>query len=255
MTKSQNKVEQSIPQRVQEKLKYYVYLYVDPRDSKPFYVGKGHGSRALSHLHEVQNAETGQVIADLRKHGYEPEVEILKYGLENEHEALLVESAAIDLVDVAKLTNKVRGHGSAETGRCRLEDLILELNADEADILDAVILININQLFRYGMSDLEMYDATRGIWVLDPQRAEQASYVFSVYAGIVREVYAIAGWFPAGATWTTRKDLQEYSSKSESARWEFVGNIASRKVRQSYIGKSVRNYSLGQNPIRYINVD
>lgn len=29
-----------------------VYLYIDPRDEQPFYVGKGQGDRALSHLSE-----------------------------------------------------------------------------------------------------------------------------------------------------------------------------------------------------------
>ena len=29
-----------IPRHARQKLKYYVYLYVDPRDGQPFYVGK-----------------------------------------------------------------------------------------------------------------------------------------------------------------------------------------------------------------------
>ncbi len=33
-----------------EKLGYYVYLYVDPRDEKVFYIGKGKGERCLDHL-------------------------------------------------------------------------------------------------------------------------------------------------------------------------------------------------------------
>lgn len=35
---------------VAHRLGYYVYLYIDPRDGQPFYVGKGQGERALSHL-------------------------------------------------------------------------------------------------------------------------------------------------------------------------------------------------------------
>ena len=33
-----------------EALGFYVYLYTDPRNEKPFYVGKGKGNRAFSHL-------------------------------------------------------------------------------------------------------------------------------------------------------------------------------------------------------------
>jgi hypothetical protein len=29
---------------------YYTYIYFDPRDNLPFYVGKGHGKRAFHHL-------------------------------------------------------------------------------------------------------------------------------------------------------------------------------------------------------------
>ena len=35
-----------------EKLGYYVYLYVDPRDGKVFCIGKGKGERCLDHLYE-----------------------------------------------------------------------------------------------------------------------------------------------------------------------------------------------------------
>ena len=31
----------SIPKRIRDKLEYYVHLYVDPRDNRIFYVGKG----------------------------------------------------------------------------------------------------------------------------------------------------------------------------------------------------------------------
>ena len=40
----------SIPREVARQLGYYVYLYIDPRSKRPFYVGKGQGERVLSHL-------------------------------------------------------------------------------------------------------------------------------------------------------------------------------------------------------------
>lgn len=36
-----------LPPGVTEKLGYYVYLYIDPRDGHPFYAGKGKGHRVL----------------------------------------------------------------------------------------------------------------------------------------------------------------------------------------------------------------
>ena len=40
------------PPSVQKKPRYYVYVYLDPRDSEVFYVGKGTGNRAFAHLLE-----------------------------------------------------------------------------------------------------------------------------------------------------------------------------------------------------------
>jgi hypothetical protein len=191
-----------IPRRVCEKLKFYVYLYVDPRTQRPFYVGKGQGNRIYCHLDDTEECEKVKYIAELRKLGLEPVLEILKFGL-TEREAFLVESAAIELLGVDVLTNRVKGHGAMENGRGRLTEIIQELDAEEVTIKDKAILINISRLYRYGMTPMELYDATRGVWKVAPHRHD-ADFAFSVYGGIVREVYAIAAWVPADSTMTGR---------------------------------------------------
>lgn len=40
-------------QKTQEELKYYVYILIDPRDNKIFYVGKGYGNRVFFHINEA----------------------------------------------------------------------------------------------------------------------------------------------------------------------------------------------------------
>lgn len=63
-------------------MSYYVYIYSDPRTNLPFYVGKGHGTRAYSHLKEsystTKNKYKWNTIAAIRKHGFEPIIEIFK---------------------------------------------------------------------------------------------------------------------------------------------------------------------------------
>src|SRR5207248_11305640 len=42
-----------MPAEVAEQVGFYVYLLRDPRDGQVFYVGKGQGSRVLSHVREA----------------------------------------------------------------------------------------------------------------------------------------------------------------------------------------------------------
>ncbi len=93
-------------------LKSYVYVYTDPRDHKPFYIGKGQGSRAFSHLNDVSDTDKTATIAAIRESGQEPEIDILRYGL-SDAEASLVEASAIDLMGVGNLTNRAAGGHSA----------------------------------------------------------------------------------------------------------------------------------------------
>lgn len=241
-----------IPRRVCEKLKYYIYLYVDPRTQRPFYVGKGQGNRIYSHLSDSNDTEKVKRIAELRKLGLEPVLEILKYGL-TEREAFLVESAAIELLGVDELTNRVKGHGAMENGRARLTELIQELDAEAVTITDKAILINISRLYRYGMTPMELYDTTRGIWKVAPSR-HSAELAFCVYRGIIREVYSIATWLPAQSTMTLGRDYTE-KEYNIAERHEFVGKLAPEPTRKKYLGKSVKDYFTtgAQNPIKYVN--
>lgn len=240
----------SIPRRVREKLKYYVYLYIDPRDGQPFYVGKGKGNRLLAHLNATSETEKVKHIDELRKLGLQPIIEILKYGLE-EREALLIESSAIELIGVDRLTNRVKGYHAAENGRGLLRDIIHDLDAEDVTITHSVILINVSRLYRYGMSPMDLYDATRSAWRVGPRR-KKAEYAFSVYGGNVRAVYLIAAWVPGGSTMLAR----EHSDKAKpSERFEFVGTLAPEPIQRKYVGKSVRQYfeQGAQNPIKYVN--
>jgi hypothetical protein len=212
--------------KAREKLKHYVYLYIDPRDNRPFYVGKGVGNRCFAHLQDRSESAKAAVIQELKKLGKEPRIEILKYGL-TDQQALLVESTAIDLLGVGELTNKVRGHGSRVGSRAGVKELAATLDAAEAHISEPTILININKLFRHGMGEIELYDATRAAWKVSKQSAERVELACSVYRGVIREVYKVAHWLPEGSTMVWHADRgREVNPK----RLEFVGRIADEPV-------------------------
>ena len=98
------------------------------------------------------------------------------------------------------------------------------------------------------MSNEELYEATRGIWRLGSRR-ENAEYAMAVYQGIVREVYRIERWHPAGTLSYSTRNTERLRV---TGRWEFEGCVASDDMRNEYIGNYVGLG--GQNPIRYLNI-
>lgn len=87
--------------QVAERLGNYVYVLVDPRDSRPFYVGKGIDLRMMSHGLEALDANGDadgrkvQRINEIRAAGREHEIWIVRYGL-TRSEYTAVEAAVID---------------------------------------------------------------------------------------------------------------------------------------------------------------
>jgi len=240
------------PFEVIERLKYYVYVYVDPADGAPFYVGRGQGNRAFDHLYEAGETAKLARIAAIRGRGQQPRIELLRYGL-TETEAALVEAAAIDLLELGALTNRVRGHHPATFGRTTAADLIAMARAVEVPVTHPAILITINQLYRSDMSPQELYEATRGIWKLYRERARRAELALAVVHGVVKEVYRPREWHPAGTLTYATRDVAEFEG---SGRYEFEGDVVEAAVREHYVGRAVRE-TLGrgrQNPIRYVGV-
>ncbi len=150
------------------------------------------------------------------------------------------------------LANSVRGHG-AKYGRLPLAEVVAHYTRKKANIREPAMLIRINKLYRYGMTDVELYDATRSAWRVGSKR-EEAEYAFSVFEGVVREVYTISQWLPAGSTFNLRRDGR---GLKRPGRWEFVGTIAPERLRKRYVNRYVGHlYSQGaQNPISYVNIE
>jgi hypothetical protein len=91
------------------------------------------------------------------------------------------------------------------------------------------------------MNDEELYEITRGNWVVG-ERRNKAKFGFCVCNGIVRQVYEIQKWFPIKA--------RSQGAKTQD-RWRFTGVIA--QDLQHYVGGNVEKYIGAQNPIKYVN--
>ncbi|MFR3451302.1 MAG: LEM-3-like GIY-YIG domain-containing protein [Collinsella sp.] len=236
-----------------KRLEYYVYIYSDPVTKVPFYVGKGKGNRAFAHLHDGSESDKARKIAEIQARGRQPLIEILVFGLD-EKAAYKVEAAAIDLLGLKNLTNKQAGHESSLYGRIEVSELDARFDHGElaeSDFLEDAVLVKVNQLYRNGMSDFELYEVTRGFWRVDTSKVEGIHLALAVYDGMVLEAYEIAAWLPAGSGMCAARSV----SQAELAhRMEFVGRVANRCIGDHYVGKGVSGlYAPGSaNPIRYV---
>ena len=253
---------------------YYVYLFRNPIDNNIFYIGKGTDNRAEQLKN--RNGKTTAVIEKIRKEFCEKQnkpiediIEILRENLDEET-AKRIEGAAIDLIGIPPLTNLIGGLGTKKwkrkisitgfgSGRTNEIREIIDPKED-ANITERAILIRINQLYRYGMDADSLYDATRGVWVIGGRyeggRRDGAEYAFSVFEGIVMEVYKIKKWYLAGTQKTIyKKRLDKNEPRTyEPNRWEFEGEVAESEIREKYLKKSVKRYltANSQNPIKYV---
>lgn len=232
------------PKSVIEKLGYYVYLLIDPKTNKVFYVGKGTGNRIFAHINTaISSPLESDKLAKIRlihSKGLEVKHMIIRHGL-TENEAFEVEASLIDFIDIRKLSNKVLGHYSDIRGLMSIPEIIAQYNAPHIEIAEPGILITVNRLFRRNMNDAEIYEITRGNWVVG-ERRNKAKYAFTVFNGVVRQVYEIQEWFPIKA--------RSKDAKTQD-RWRFTGIVANDL--QDYVGGCVEKYIGAQNPIRYVN--
>ena len=114
----------------------------------------------------------------------------------------------------------------------------------ETDFTEPTILIRVNDEEK---DPFKLYERTRAAWGVNLARAEKCKYALCAYQGCVLEVYTIAGWFVAGST------MMSDHVEKDNDKYEFVGNVAAKTVREKFVGKSVRNLrgTRGQNPTLY----
>lgn len=243
----------SFPHGVTDKLGWYVYRLVDPRNGETFYVGKGQGNRIFTHSQGALQPTSDEGASDLKSQrikeiltiGLEVGHVVHRHGIGSSNMAYQVEAALIDAYP--GLTNQVGGHGSDDYGVQHIEEIIRAYGAEPFDVGEPLILISIGVYFnREGYS---VYEAVRGVWKLDVTRAEKHHLVLARHKGLVVGAYRPDAWLEATPENFPRMEVEE------PGRWGFRGKRAD-DVWDDYVGKRVPDRFLKKgaaNPVRYVS--
>lgn len=228
-------------------LKYYVYVLLDPKDNKPFYVGKGINNRVFNHLDcaltDIGNSNAKyDRIREIIQQGEAVKHVIVRHGL-TENEAFQIEATLIDTLTYCGLilSNITGGHNSIEKGLMTSEEIIRLYNAQPLNEIGAdCVLININKTYRRGNGTNPIYQATKEIWLISEWKLPQIKYVLSEYRGLIVEVFEVKNWYPKqrGKNKTIDKE-KNIRIQIEVTGYGFNGVVAPEEIRKLYINKSV----------------
>lgn len=232
---------------ISERLGFYVYRLIDPRNGETFYVGKGKGNRIFAHVAAdlaigVDNLpDKVQRIVEIRRAGFQVAHVIHRHGLDNKT-AMEVEAALIDAYP--GITNVSNGYHSDDRGVMHADEIIKRYQAPVADFQHNLVVININRT----ALERSAYDAARYAWKIDPKKAEKADYVLAVQQGLIIGAFKADRWLPG-----TPEHFPGFPETDEG-RWGFVGHEAPEEVQALYLQKRVPDILRKKgaaNPIKY----
>lgn len=247
----------SFPPGVADKLKWYVYRLIDPRNGETFYVGKGQRDRIFQHakgaLIETNEEDArdlkSQRIKEIATAGLEVAHVIHRHNIINQQIAFQIEAALIDAYP--GLTNKVSGHGAGDYGCRHVEEIVAEYTAVPFKAREPLILISIGK--SYEEEGMTIYDAVRYAWRINIARVKEFNLVLAHRRGLVVGAFRPKTWLEA-----TIENFPSLFESDSPGRWGFVGEDAEKKTANLYIRKRVPDKYRRRgaaNPLRYVNPD
>lgn len=256
------------PAGVAEKIGYYVYRLIDPRNGETFYVGKGKDNRVFDHARDKlldhgtdeDDGDDGnphnpklERIRDIRNAGLAVLYVIHRHELSKET-AFEVEAAVMDCFP--GLSNVQGGHGSATRGPMSVREIIDTYALPELERApkERLVLINVNGIQDQSTREA-IYHRTRFAWRIDIKKAKRAEYVLAVVRGVVLGAFVADEWLDA-----THTNFPEHLAQGDTAkdRKGFVGHEAPPEIWEKFVGergKRIANPKMRhvQFPIRYWN--
>ena len=237
------------PKEVSDKLGYYVYRLIDPRNGRTFYVGKGKENRAFDHAKaalkftddEDEISEKFAIIRDILSENLEPLVVIHRHGMD-EPTAMEVEAA---LIDAYKGIVNVQDGWHTDFGMTGAQQIIKRYSTAKENVADfsaytgSLIIKTTEEIIEDRGS---VYEAVRSCWRLSKSEAKKAKYVFAVVNGIIKGVFEPKDWENVACT----------------KRIAFTGTEAPKKVSQEFVGKRIPEQYMKRgavNPTMYIKAE
>lgn len=269
-------------EEVINKLGFYVYALIDPREESygVFYIGKGQGNRVFAHANGIrsrqkeedgteEDSEKIALIKDIQKSGKEVKYYILRDGLD-EPTAFTVESTLIDLLTydsfkghtLGHLSNIQSGHHQNVNGIKTVEEVEEHYGAKEVDLEEYIhqgfnfIAIKLNPGQVDIKDEADIYERTHFCWKVSKERANNCHYALAVTNGIIRKIY------PCLHAWrdTTSEEVKESGFDKDIYRKCFDKEKADNKdsaqlqeLRGKLIGKRIKGLHKAQNAIAYFD--
>lgn len=228
---------------VSNRLGWYVYRLIDPRDGQTFYVGKGRGNRVFQHTRGEIKEDDNDILSyklKLIKQIKNTNLDIIhiihRHGIKDEETAFQIEAALIDAY--AGLSNIMNGNGSNEFGVAHVQEIINTYEIETVEIDDKALIISINK----SALERNIYDAVRFAWKISLTEAKKAELVLATIQGVIKGVFIVDEWKEA-----TKENFPQfmlinediYDETMRKKRFGFVGKEASSFFLNKYINKRV----------------
>jgi hypothetical protein len=253
----------NFPDEVKERLQWYVYRLIDPRNGETFYVGKGQGNRIFHHAKGQLSATDEDSATDLKRQrikiirdaGLEVAHVIHRHGIKDPDIAYQIEAAVIDAYP--GLSNKVGGHGSDEYGVRHVDEIIAEFKAEPFEAKEPLLLISISQSYNEPARG-STYHAVRGCWKLSEKRVQTVNLVLAHLHGRVIGAFRPKVWkkaTPDNFPWLSEELEGRIGFEGVDA---FEGAHAEDEVVRLYRHKRVPEKYRAKgaaNPVRFIGPD
>lgn len=234
----------SFPPEVAEKLQYYVYRLIDPRNGETFYIGKGKGNRVFAHARgDIESDSLSEKMTRIRSihiAGFDVAHVIHRHKL-SEKTAFEVEAALIDAYP--GITNIMDGHGNSDFGAMHSLEIIKRYSAETAEFEHKALLISVNR----SAVENSLYEAIRYAWRLSQKKASQADVVLATVQGLIVGAFIAEEWLEA-------KPENFAGREAVDGRYGFIGYEAPIELKQLYVGKRIPDEFRkrgASNPIKY----